>query len=152
MNIEKSPNLSEVEIRYRIKVKASNRVKIKRSQDLYDLLKTIYNENTVEHHEQAVIIMLNRGLQVLGWAKISQGGITHAVVDHRIIFQHALLANATGIVISHNHPSGIVTPSEQDRILTKKIAECGELLEIKLLDHIIYTESGYYSFADESDI
>lgn len=152
MNIEKSPSLSEVEISYKTKVKAKNRVKITKSQDLYEVLKNIYNPNTVEHHEEAVIILLNRGMQVLGWAKISQGGITHAIVDPRIVFQHAILANASAVVLSHNHPSGLTQPSTQDRDLTKKLVQGGKLLEIELIDHIIYTENGYYSFADEAEI
>ncbi|MCE3278048.1 MAG: repair protein [Bacteroidetes bacterium] len=152
MKTEVSPNLAEVEIIYKSKVNVNDRIKITRSADVYEALKNIYNPETVEHHEEFVLLLLNRALQVLGWAKISMGGITSTIVDTRIVFQYAIKANATGIMLSHNHPSGIVTPSEQDKQLTKKISEIGKLLEIQVLDHIIFTPDAYYSFADEGEI
>lgn len=152
MNTEKSPNLAEVEISYKSTVKASDRPKITRSKDAFEILKGIYNPNTVEHHEEAVILLLNRAMHVLGWAKISVGGITGTVIDTRIVFQYGLLANATGIVLSHNHPSGQTKPSEQDKAITKKLVAAGKMIEIELLDHIIFSENGYYSFADEAEI
>lgn len=152
MKTEVSPNLAEVEISYKSTVKASDRIQITRSADVYGVLKNIYNPNTVEHHEEFVLLLLNRALQVLGWAKISMGGITATVVDTRIVFQYALKANATGIMLSHNHPSGVVKPSEQDKQMTKKMVEAGKLLEIQVLDHIIFTTDSYYSFADEGEI
>ncbi len=152
MNIEKSPNLSEVAISYKTKVKATDRLKMSTSADVYALLKGIYNMDTVEHHEEFVILLLNRAMRVLGWAKISVGGITSAVVDGRIIFQHALLANATNIIMSHNHPSGLVQPSEQDKSLTERLVKAGKLLEIEIKEHLIFAKDGYYSFADEGEI
>jgi DNA repair protein RadC len=152
MKIQKSENLAEVEISYKTKVKATDRAAITTAESAYKVLLSVYNLEIVEHHEVFVLILLNRANRVLGWAQISQGGITSTVVDARIIFQHALLANATQIIISHNHPSGLVNPSEEDKMMTKKIVEAGKLLDIRVLDHIIFSKDNYYSFAEEGEI
>jgi DNA repair protein RadC len=86
---------------------------------------------------------------VLGIFEVSSGGVTGTVADPKLIFVAALKANACAIVISHNHPSGNLKPSQQDEQLTQKINQAGKFLDIKLLDHIIVTSEGYYSFADE---
>jgi DNA repair protein RadC len=97
-------------------------------------------------------LLLNRGNKVLGWANISNGGITGTVADPLLIFQTALLTNATSIILSHNHPSGNRTPSSADIDLTRKVKSAGQILEIMVLDHVIVTTDGYYSFADEGII
>lgn len=152
MKIEKSENLAEVAISYKSKVKATDRIAITSSSAAYNVLISIYNADTIEHHEEFILLLLNRANRVLGWTKISQGGINATIVDVRIIFQAAILANAVGIIISHNHPSGLVKPSDEDRRVTKKLNEAGKLLDIQLLDHIICTKDSYYSFADEAEI
>jgi len=149
MKIEKSPNLSEVAISYRTKVKAKDRLKVSSSFAANEVLKSIYDVEIVEHHEEFVILLLNRAMHVLGWVKTNVGGLSAILVDNRIIFQYALLANASAIILSHNHPSGIALPSEQDKAMTKKIVEGGKILEIAISDHIIYTTDNYFSFADE---
>jgi DNA repair protein RadC len=95
---------------------------------------------------------LNRASKPLGWVKISQGGITGTVADPRLIFQAALLTNSSALILSHNHPSGNLNPSQADIELTRKIKEGGKILEISLLDHLIISGDGYYSFADEGMI
>jgi DNA repair protein RadC len=147
--LTKSQNLAEVQMSYKAKVKSSEREKITSSRDSYDILKDLFNEDQIEYIEQFIILLLNRGNKVLGWVKVSQGGITGTVADPRIIFQSALLANATSLILSHNHPSGNTAPSSQDIELTRKIREGGRILEISVLDHLIVTVNGYYSFADE---
>src|SRR5438128_11419076 len=94
-------------------------------------------------------MFLNRANNVLGMYDVSTGGISGTVADTRVIFVAALKANACGIIISHNHPSGNLKPSRQDEELTQKIKLAGQLLDIKLMDHAIVTADGYYSFADE---
>ena len=81
--------------------------------------------------------------------RISAGGITGTVADSRIIFNYAIRHNAVSIILCHNHPSGSLSPSNEDIDMTKKIVEAGKMLDIKVLDHIIVAEKGYYSFADE---
>ena len=152
MKIEKSLNLAEIAISYRIKVKAKDRAKVTSSATTFELLKGIYNDDTVEHHEEFVVMLLNRAMHVLGWVKISQGGIDSTIADPRIVFQHALAANATNIIVSHNHPSGMVVPSQLDKDLTKRLVNGGQLLEIRVLDHIIFTRDAYYSIADEAEM
>lgn len=152
MKQEKSPNLSEVAISYKTKVKANDKPVIRTAVDAYEILKGIFSEETVEHHEEFVILLLNRANRVQGWAKISQGGITATITDQRIIFQYALLTNSTQVVLSHNHPSGQMIASEEDKRMTKRFVEAGKLLDIRILDHIIYTKDGYYSFAEDAEI
>lgn len=101
-------------------------------------------------HEQFWIILLDRTNRVIKKAYISSGGIAGTVVDMKIIFKIAFESLASGMILTHNHPSGNLKPSEQDIRLTKKIHEAGRLLEIPILDHIIFTDHGYFSFADES--
>ena len=148
-NFEKSPNLSEVSVSYKSKVKASDRTKILTSSDTVKELRNVFDADKIDHSEEFVILLLNRANHVLGWAKISQGGLSGTVVDVRIIFQIALGANASKVILAHNHPSGNMKPSEQDRNITKQIKEAGKLLEIEVLDHVILTSDNYLSFADE---
>ena len=93
--------------------------------------------------------LMNRANRALGIAQVSHGGISGTVADPKVIFQHALKANASSVILLHNHPSGNTQPSEADIHLTKKLVEGGKLLDIAVLDHLIVTIDGYYSFADE---
>jgi DNA repair protein RadC len=98
------------------------------------------------------IMLLDRSNQFYAYKLLSQGGLSGTVVDPKLIFQTALLSHASGIVLIHNHPSGNIQPSNEDTILTKKLAECGKLLEIRIVDHIILSKYDHYSFADEREI
>jgi DNA repair protein RadC len=102
--------------------------------------------------EEFKILLLNRANEVLGIYPLSKGGITGTVVDQRLIFAVALKCNATGIILCHNHPSGKLLPSEADITLTKSICKCADLLEINLLDHLIITKNGFYSFSNEGKL
>ena len=96
---------------------------------------------------------LNQANRVIGVQKLSIGGLTSAIADVRLLFGTALKVLATGVVISHNHPSGNTRPSLQDRNLTKQVKEAGKLLDIKLLDHLILTpDDQYISMADNGDL
>lgn len=141
-------NIAEVTINYSTKVKPSERLKISSSQDAYNILKPFY-EDVMEHKEEFKIILLNRANKVLGVFNVSSGGTTGCVVDAKIVFQAAIKANANGIILSHNHPSGNIQPSEQDKSITRKLKEGGRLLDIEILDHVILTPETYISFADE---
>lgn len=103
----------------------------------------------MELREEFYILLLNRANKVLGWHRISLGGVSGTVVDIKIIFSIAVKALASGIVLGHNHPSGGLIPSEQDRTITRKIKEAGKILDIEILDHLILTADGYFSFADD---
>jgi len=141
--------IAEVELIYKTKIKASERPQVKTSKESADLLKQMWNENKIDFVEQFKVLFLNRANRVLGIIELSTGGVTGTVADPKLIFIAALKANACSIIISHNHPSGNLKPSQVDEQLTQKIKQAGQLLDIKLLDHIIVTSEGYYSFADE---
>ncbi|OOG66807.1 JAB domain-containing protein [Flavobacterium sp. A45] len=135
-----------------IKVSYSNtnleRIKITSSQALYSLVLKQWNLDLIEFKEEVKIVLLNRASIVLGMHELSKGGISGAVVDIRIILGIALKCNATSIVLVHNHPSGNLEPSEPDKSITQRLKEASKLLDLNLLDHLIITKEGYYSFSD----
>lgn len=122
-------------------------VKIKCSNDIYTYVKPFLSDL---YHEEFWVIYLNRANCIIKKEKISSGGIAGTVVDQRMIYKTALNELASSIILCHNHPSGNTSPSEQDKSITKKITEACRLLDIQLLDHIIFTDKGFYSFADEN--
>lgn len=129
-----------------------DKVKITNSKDSYELLLSCWSQKTIELQEEFKILLLNRNHQVLGIYPLSKGGVSGTVVDAKLVFSVALKCNASSIVIAHNHPSGNLKPSEADLRLTKKLKEAGNYLDVKVLDHIILSREGYYSFADESQM
>lgn len=141
--------VSEIELIYKTKVKNSERPQIKSSNDAYKLILSTWDYNKIEFFEQFKVLLLNQAHKALGIYEISSGGIAGTVVDIRLIFSAALKANATSLMMIHNHPSGNLTASESDKQVTKKVKEAGRLLDITLLDSLIITTESYYSFADE---
>ncbi|MBI2285147.1 MAG: JAB domain-containing protein [Bacteroidetes bacterium] len=141
--------VSEVELVYKSKVKPSERPQLKRVNDVYEFLKKHWDENHIELVEEFKVILMNKNHRVLGIYHASAGGVSGTVADPKLIFTAALKMNANTLIISHNHPSGNLQPSEADKRLTQKIKEGAHLLDMQLLDHIIITAEGYYSFADE---
>ena len=120
--------------------------KITSSKAVFDIMQPIIGELP---HEEFWVLYLNNSNKVIYKAQLSKGGITGTVVDIRIIFKMAFEQNATGLILSHNHPSGKLMASDADLKITKRIKEAGQTLEIQVLDHIIITENGYLSFQDE---
>lgn len=141
--------VSEIELIYKTKVKNSERPQIKSSKDAYKLILSAWDHNKIEFFEQFKVLLLNQAHKALGIYEISSGGIAGTVVDLRLIFTSALKANATYLMMIHNHPSGNLTASEADKQITRKVKEAGRLLDITLLDSLIITSESYYSFADE---
>lgn len=119
---------------------------ISSSKDAYQILKLHLADLRTE---EFWAVFLNQSNKVIHLAQLTQGGINQSIVDIRIVFKTALEHFATGIIISHNHPSGSVKPSAEDISITKKIKEAGNLMNIQLLDHLIITQNSYLSFADE---
>ncbi len=149
LNEQSLNQIAEVELIYKSKIKASERVKLITSKDAADLLRLTWDENKIDFVEQFKVLLLNRSNRVLGIFEASSGGVSHTVVDPKIIFVAALKANACSIIISHNHPSGNLQPSGADKEITQKIKSGGQFLDIKLFDHVIISSEGYFSFADE---
>jgi len=141
--------VAEVELVYKTTVRASERPKISSVKDCYELLKEYWNENTIEMQEEFKVLLLNRGNKVIGIYEASSGGITGSVADPRLILAAAIKSLAVSIILSHNHPSGNLKPSRADEELTQKIKMAACYHDIKLVDHIIITSEGYYSFAEE---
>ncbi len=102
--------------------------------------------------EVFAVIYLNQAHKIIGFEIVSTGGITGTVADPRVILKKALEKNAVSIVLSHNHPSGSLKPSGADKFITEKVKQAASFLDIKVLDHIIVSEMGYYSFADSGEL
>nr|WP_181718647.1 JAB domain-containing protein [Pedobacter sp.]QJS06227.1 DNA repair protein RadC [Pedobacter sp.] len=141
--------VAEIEVSYRPHFKAIDRPKINGSKVCFEILLANWNINTIEYREEFNVLMLNRNNKVIGIFQASTGGQAGTVVDPKQIFGVALKANAAAIIVSHNHPSGNLTPSSEDIKVTNRLVECGKLLDLPVLDHIIITNDSYLSFADE---
>lgn len=142
-------NVAEIELVYKSNVKACNRPKVASPVDAARILLGIWNENKIDFVEQFKVLLLNRANQVIGCVDISTGTTTCTVVDPKLILVAAIKANACGFVISHNHPSGNLQPSRADVHLTEKIKCAAQFHDVKLLDHVIVSSEGYYSFSEE---
>jgi DNA repair protein RadC len=140
--------LAEIEVSY--KPKKVHHPLIKSSTDAYFHLLKFFPEETISLQESFVVLYTNRANRIIGVYELSKGGITGTVADPRLVLSVALKTAATGIILSHNHPSGNLQPSLHDKDITKKIQEACKLLDITLLDHLIVVpEDDYFSFADE---
>ena len=142
--------IQEISVSY--KTGNKDKLKITSSQDSYKLFFACWSKNTIELQEEFKVLLLNRNNQVLGIYPLSKGGVSGTVVDAKLLFSVALKCNASSVIIAHNHPSGNLKPSEADIKLTRKLKEAGNYLDIVLLDHIIVSKNGYYSFVDESSM
>ncbi len=144
--------VAEINVTYRPKFKASERLKVGSSREVYSLLFNNWDLDKIELQEQFKILLLNRANKVLGIYEVSTGGMSGTVADPKLIFATVLKGCASSIILAHNHPSGNLKPSNADLQLTQKIKEGGKLLDIEIFDHIILTSEGYYSFADEGQL
>ncbi len=135
--------------RRRKSTESVKRDKIVSSNDAYELMKA----NLLDiPHEEFWIIMLNRANQVIKKIAVSKGGLHGTVVDPRLVLKPAIEHLATSLILVHNHPSNSLKPSQADLDITKKLVSAGQIMDINIIDHIIFTDEGYYSFADEGEI
>ncbi|WP_245917137.1 JAB domain-containing protein [Mongoliibacter ruber] len=116
------------------------------SASVFHYFKPFLQDEVVEHF---YILLMKRNNEIMRHIKISSGGTSGTVADPKLIFKHALDHLASSIILVHNHPSGNLKPSEQDRRLTTRLKEVGKFLEVPVLDHVIFTDIAYFSFADE---
>ena len=120
--------------------------KIIGSKQVYELMRPdLYDESV----EQVYLLLLNRSNGLIKKQRVSQGGTTASVVDPKVVFRFALEQGAHSLILIHNHPSGNLQPSDTDKRLTQRLQKIGKELELPLIDHLIYTDQGYFSFADE---
>lgn len=150
--VQEQFKVAEVQVSYKPDYNISERPKISSSQQTYCLLKQQWDMGRIAFLEEFKVILLNRSNHVLGIVDISMGGVSGTYVDPKVVFAIALKGNASGIILTHNHPSGSIRPSEADIKLTRRLSECGKILDINVFDHLIISEDRYYSFADNSDI
>ena len=139
-------NVSEVKLTYESNNKNKRKMKVNSSAKIYELM--LKNWEQIEYRETFKILFLDRAKQALGVNVVSLGGISETTVDVKMILQGALLANASGIIACHNHPSGNVKPSFEDDVITLKIKQAAKIMDIELIDHLIIAPDGYYSYSD----
>ncbi len=140
--------VQEVQVSYRGEL-PSKKLQVKGSMDAFRILQDAWNDQTIALQETFQVLLLNNSNQVKGIYKLSMGSVTGTVVDIRLLFGVVLKSVSTAIIIAHNHPSGKMQPSLQDKELTKKIQQAALYLDVKVLDHIILSPyDTYYSFAD----
>lgn len=146
------PTVAEIELRYKTIIKPSQCPKIIEVEDVVKLLLDTWDTEKIELVEQFKVILLNRANRALGICTLTTGSSTGTIADPKQVFAVALKANATAIIIAHNHPSGNLIPSSHDHILTAKMKQAGEFLELKVVDHLIISTEGFYSFAREGTL
>ena len=138
--------LAALELSRRLSFESCSQVEtIKCSADIYEIIKPDLIGTT---QEEAWVIYTNAACKIIQKKKLSQGGLNHCIIDTKIIIRDAINLLASGIVLIHNHPSGNTEPSEQDKKITKRLSEACDFCEITLLDHLIVSDIGYFSFHD----
>lgn len=148
MQTNRSTVLNEIRVTYKSGAPIT-KAKLSNPDHVVEVLRACWEPDTIEYKEYFVMLLLNRAHHLIGFHRVSEGGLTGTLVDVKIIFSVALKCNCAAIILCHNHPSGNTIPSSSDIALTTRIREGGKLLDIAVLDHIIITSDSYYSFADE---
>lgn len=145
---ERSPKMSEIKAVYRSRTRTNERTQVRCARTAVDYLREIWNKDTLELTEDFVMVCLNGAHHALGWVRLSSGGFNRSTVDPRVAFSLALQAGASALIFAHNHPSGVVEPSPDDKQVTEKLSSAGKLLNIEVLDHIIIAKESYFSFTE----
>ena len=147
--MEQATNIPQFKLSWTVKVPAKDRVKIVSSYEAFKIFKAQYDDS-IFFQESFYLMLLNRDNKVIGVTKLSSGGTAMAVVDIKYIMSAAFLANASGVILCHNHPSDNLVPSNNDAEMTKRVKEALRFLDIQIMDHLILgTGDEYYSFADQ---
>ena len=142
--------ICEIMVSYKPFIPSNEQPLIQSAEDAFCAVLPYFADDTIHLQEQFIVLYLNRANRVIGGYKISVGGITGTVADIRLILSVALKSAATGMILSHNHPSGSLKPSYQDEQLTQKIKQAAEWMDIKVIDHLILNgQGGFFSFAEE---
>lgn len=144
--------IAQIELVYKPNSEIQKGRKVTCSKDVYEAFKSVWNENKIQFVESFKVMLLNRANKIIGVVEISTGGTAGTVVDPKLVFAASLKGNAQAIILAHNHPSGNLIPSEQDKRLTSRLKNAGKILDIPVLDHLIVTAEGYFSFADEGEL
>jgi len=142
--------INEVSIGYKRRKFKIETSKIETSEDAYKLIRKAIGNKFINHHEEFWIILLDHGANVLGISKAFKGGLNRMSIDIKILFQYAIKTNASAMILLHNHPSNTLAPSKEDISITKRIIKSGKLIGIHILDHIILSDTSYYSFKNNN--
>ena len=138
--------LAACELGRRRAVEQPERRQVRSAAQVYDYFYPLMRDLPVEEFH---VLLLNQSATIIDSVRIGVGGLTETVVDVRVILREALLKRATALILCHNHPSGNLRPSTPDDRLTRQVQEAAKLLNLSLADHVIFTDNGYYSYADE---
>lgn len=141
--------VAEIKLSYSGKAKTSALPKVDCSSRVYEVFLQAWDRDRIEFVEDFKVMLLSRSNRVLGIVNISSGGTAGTVVDIKLVFAAALKAVASSMILAHNHPSGVMMPSDQDIRMTKKLVEVGRMLDVPVLDHLIVSPDGYFSFSDD---
>lgn len=144
---------SEIEISIKLKNKKySELYQLKEPKDAYKVFKEVFNADTIEWKEEMIMLCLNNTGKLIGFHKLASGGTSSVVTDVKVLAIVALQSTASSIIIGHNHPSGNLTPSNQDKIMTKEIKQGLNFIGIALVDHLIISTEGFYSFKNDGKL
>lgn len=138
--------VAEIEVSYNNPIPYQDRIKVSGTSTAYDIFSCTWDRGKIELVEQCKVLLLNKNNHCLGIVNLTMGIINFCPFDPRLIFGTALKANATAIVIAHNHPSGSLTPSSDDITMTENTVKAAKLLGMSVMDHLILTANGYFSF------
>ena len=148
-----NPNcVSEIQLFYKTEIRPVDRPIISSPEHAFMIFKHYWDKSQIQLREEFKMLLLNQAHRALGIVSISSGGVSSTTVDPKLVFSTALVANASSLIVAHNHPSGNLIPSESDIKMTNKLNSGGMLLDISVLDHLILTSDGYCSMKDEGYI
>ncbi len=139
--------LTEIHVSYKPTILSHKN--ITNSTEAYETVLKHWNKHTIELYEEVKVMYFNGANKLLGIHDLSKGGISSTIIDIRRVLSVALKCNASGFILVHNHPSGRLSPSKADKDITDRMDTCAKQMDIELLDHLIITRDGYYSFSDE---
>ena len=142
--------LAEISINYKSNIKPENKIKITSPEESAHQLRNIWNDK-IDYQESMYLMLLDRANNILGYTLLATGATTGVLVDIKMILQTALKSNAHGVIMAHNHPSGNIYPSKQDDAITSKVKKGLEAIDVKLLDHLIISTEGFYSYQNENN-
>ncbi|MEL7062310.1 MAG: JAB domain-containing protein [Bacteroidota bacterium] len=149
---EKPFQLAEIQVSYHPQIKPSERPQIRSSEDAFKALLQIWPKETINYQESLYVLVLDRANRILGFHLHSIGHQAACIVHVGQVLAVVLKSNGTSFLVSHNHPSQNISPSQADRDITHKLKKGAELLDVQFMDHLIICEETYYSFADEGEL
>lgn len=136
------------QIKVKVSVTKGDKVTITSPEKMVEVMRSIFNADTIMWTEEVIMVCLNRANDVVGYYRVSSGGFSGTVLDPRVVMTIALNNASSSIILAHNHPSGNLKPSEGDRAVTEKIKNACEFFDMKLLDHLIITDESYFAFSE----